>query len=75
VNKHWDIYAGVNYSDVSGGLASGFLAAPKVELAASHGYRIPGRQYARTQPELRSYVEDLSSNIGYPLFDSPLSEA
>jgi predicted porin len=25
INKHWDIYAGVNYSNVSGGLASGFL--------------------------------------------------
>ena len=25
-NKHWDIYAGVNYSTVDGGLASGFIA-------------------------------------------------
>ena len=25
-NKHFDVYAGVNYSTIDGGLASGYLA-------------------------------------------------
>ncbi len=32
-NKHFDVYAGVTYSEISGGLASGFLQSNDATFA------------------------------------------